>query len=50
MTWVIRGLVQLAMEEQIKDDREKIDRKGLQMILDLVLDRFERLPCPKSNY
>jgi TetR/AcrR family transcriptional regulator len=50
MTWVIRGLVQLAMEEQIKDDREKIDRKGLQMILDLVLDRFERLPCPKPNY
>ena len=49
MTWVIRGLVQLAMEEQIKDDREKIDRKGLQMILDLVLDRFERLQCPNSN-
>jgi AcrR family transcriptional regulator len=44
MTWVIRGVVQLAMEEQIKDDREKIDRQGLQKILDLILERFERLP------
>ncbi|MEE9912361.1 MAG: TetR/AcrR family transcriptional regulator [Deltaproteobacteria bacterium] len=42
MTWVIRGVVQLAMEEQIKDDREKIDRQGLQKILDLILARFER--------
>ena len=42
MTWVVRGVVQLAMEEQIKDDREKIDRPGLQKILDLILDRFER--------
>jgi len=41
MTWVIRGVVQLAMEEQIKDDREKIDRQGLQKILDLILERFE---------
>lgn len=44
MTWVIRGVVQLAMEEQIKDDREKIDGQGLQKILDLILDRFERKP------
>ena len=36
MTWVIRGVVQLAMEEQIKDDREKIDRSGLQKILILL--------------
>jgi TetR/AcrR family transcriptional regulator len=42
MTRIIRGVVQLAMEEQIKDDREKMDRKGLQRILDLILDRFER--------
>ncbi|MDD5168931.1 MAG: TetR/AcrR family transcriptional regulator [Syntrophales bacterium] len=42
MTWIIRGAVQLAMEEQIKDDREKIDRKDLQQILDFILDRFER--------
>ncbi|PKN19760.1 MAG: TetR/AcrR family transcriptional regulator [Deltaproteobacteria bacterium HGW-Deltaproteobacteria-6] len=42
MTWVVRGVVQLAMEEQIKDDREKIDRPGVQKILDLILDRFER--------
>ncbi len=33
MTWTVRGVVQLAMEEQIKDDREKIDRPGLQKIL-----------------
>jgi TetR/AcrR family transcriptional regulator len=45
MTWLIRGAVQLAMEEQIKDDREKIDRQGLQRILDFILDRFERPPC-----
>jgi len=49
MTWVIRGLVQLAMEEQIKDDREKIDRSGVQRILDLVMDRFERLPLEKNK-
>ncbi|HPC87038.1 MAG TPA: TetR/AcrR family transcriptional regulator [Smithellaceae bacterium] len=42
MTWMIRGVVQLAMEEQIKEDREKIDRKGLQSILDLILDRLSR--------
>jgi AcrR family transcriptional regulator len=46
MTWIIRGVVQLAMEEQIKDDREKIDRQGLQRILDLILDRLERPPLP----
>lgn len=49
MTWVIRGVVQLAMEEQIKDDREKIDRQGLQRILDLILERFERPPLPNSQ-
>ena len=47
MTWAIRGVVQLAMEEQIKDDREKIDRKGLQRILDLILERFEGLSSGK---
>jgi AcrR family transcriptional regulator len=47
MTWVIRGIVQLAMEEQIKDDREKIDRSGLQRILDLIVDRLERPPLVK---
>lgn len=49
MTWVIRGVVQLAMEEQIKDDREKIDVQGLQKIIDLVLERLERPPCPNSK-
>jgi len=49
MTWIIRGVVQLAMEEQIKDDREKIDRLGLQRILDLILDRFERPLCPNPK-
>lgn len=44
MTRVIRGVVQLAMEEQIKDDREKMDRQGLQRILDLILERLERPP------
>jgi TetR/AcrR family transcriptional regulator len=44
MTWIVRGVVQLAMEEQIKDDREKVDRSGLQRILDLIVDRFERPP------
>jgi TetR/AcrR family transcriptional regulator len=50
-TWMIRGVVQLAMEEQIKDDREKIDRQGLQRIMDLILERFERplLPNLKTN-
>jgi AcrR family transcriptional regulator len=47
MTRVIRGVVQLAMEEQIKDDREKIDRPGLQRILDLILERLERPPSGK---
>ncbi len=49
MTWVIRGVVQLAMEEQIKEDREIIDRQGLQKILDMVLDRFERPPSENSK-
>jgi hypothetical protein len=44
MTWVIRGVVQLAMEEQIKEDRKIIDRQGLQKTLDMLLDRFERPP------
>ena len=44
MTWIIRGVVQLAMEEQLKDDRGKIDEKGLQCLLGLILDRFERPP------
>lgn len=47
MTWIVRGVVQLAMEEQIKEEREKIDRSGLQRILDLILDRFERPPLSK---
>jgi len=42
MTWIVRGVVQLAMEEQIKDDRERVDRSGLQRILDLIVDRLER--------
>ena len=42
MTLIIRGVVQLAMEEQIKNDREKIDRTGIQKILDLILDRLEK--------
>ncbi|MRR15992.1 MAG: TetR/AcrR family transcriptional regulator [Deltaproteobacteria bacterium] len=45
VTWVIRGVVQLAMEEQIKDDRKKIDRAGLQKVLDLILERLEQSPC-----
>lgn len=49
MTWIIRGAVQLAMEEQIKDDREKIDREGLQGIIDFILERFERPPKPSTN-
>ncbi len=44
MTWVIRGVVQLAMEEQIKDDQKKIDRVGLQKILDLILEHLEQPP------
>ena len=44
MTWVLRGAVQLAMEEQIKEDRERIDMKGMEEILDFILDRFERPP------
>jgi len=48
MTLAIRGVLQLAMEENIKDDRKKIDRQGLQKILDLILDRFAGQPCPNS--
>lgn len=44
MTWIIRGAVQLAMEEQLKDDRGRIDDKGLQCILGFIMDRFERPP------
>jgi AcrR family transcriptional regulator len=44
MTLIIRGVVQLAMEEYINDDREKIDQASLQKILDLILDRLERPP------
>jgi AcrR family transcriptional regulator len=48
MTWVIRGVVQLAMEEQIKDDRQKIDTPGLQRILDGILDRLT-VPIPAKS-
>ncbi len=44
MTWVIRGMVQLAMEEQIKEDRKIIDRQTLQRVLDLMLDLFKQPP------
>jgi TetR/AcrR family transcriptional regulator len=40
IAWVIRGTVQLAIEDQIKYDTVRIDREGLQRILDLILDRF----------
>ena len=43
MTWIIRGVVQLAMEEQVKEDRDKIDRQGLQHILDLIIARFKKV-------
>lgn len=48
MTWVIRGVVQLAMEEQIKGDRQIIERQTLQKILDLILDLFQQ-PNGKSK-
>ena len=48
MTWVIRGVVQLAMEEQIKGERKIIERQTLQKILDLILDLF-RQPHGKSK-
>ena len=48
MTWVIRGVVQLAMEEQIKGDRKIIERQTLQKILDLILDLFQQ-PNGKSK-
>lgn len=40
IAWIIRGTVQLAIEDQIKYDTVRIDREGLQRILDLILDRF----------
>ncbi len=49
MMWVRRGVVQLAMEEQVKDDRKRIDRQGLQRILDLILKRFAQTPCRNSQ-
>jgi len=49
MTRMIRGVVQLAMEEQIKEDRGKIDNPGLQKILDLILDRLERPPLARGE-
>ncbi len=48
MTWVIRGVVQLAMEEQIKGDRKIIERQTLQRVLDLILDLFQQ-PNGKSK-
>ena len=44
MAWVIRGVVQLAMEEQIKEDRKIIDRQVLQRVLNLILDLFQQPP------
>ncbi len=44
MTWIIRGVIQLAIEEQIKDDREKIDWAGLQKILDFIAELLARPP------
>lgn len=49
MMWVRRGVVQPAMEEQVKDDRKRIDRQGLQRILDLILKRFAQTPCRNSQ-
>jgi TetR/AcrR family transcriptional regulator len=40
IAWIIRGTVQLAIEDQIKYDTVRIDREGLQRILDLILGRF----------
>jgi AcrR family transcriptional regulator len=48
MTWVIRGVVQLAMEEQIKEDRQKIDTPGLQRIIDGILRRLAK-PVPAKS-
>ncbi len=48
MTWAIRGVVQLAMEEQIKGDRKIIERQTLQRVLDLILDLFQQ-PNGKSK-
>ena len=44
VAWIIRGTVQLAIEDQIKYDTVRIDRKGLQRILDLILERFLSSP------
>jgi TetR/AcrR family transcriptional regulator len=44
VAWIIRGTVQLAIEDQIKYDTVRIDREGLQRILDLIVDRFLRSP------
>ncbi|MDD4357118.1 MAG: TetR/AcrR family transcriptional regulator [Smithellaceae bacterium] len=44
MTLVIRGVVQLAMEEQIKEDRKIMDRQVLQRVLDLILELFKQPP------
>lgn len=44
MTWMIRGIVQLAMEEQLRDNRPKIDRTGLQKMIDFMRDLLSRPP------
>lgn len=41
MAWSIRGIIQLAFNETVKDDSlKRIDREGLQLYLDFLLDKF----------
>ena len=44
--WIIRGVVQLGIEDQLKYDTARIAGDGLQKIIDLILDKFLR-PFPK---
>ncbi len=41
MAWCIRGMIQLALNETVKDDSiKKIDRETLQTYLDVILKQF----------
>ena len=40
VTWIIRGVVQLGIEDQLKYDTARIAGDGLQKIIDLILDKF----------
>jgi len=48
MAFVIRGVLRLAIEDQIVQGGTRINQKRLQKMMDLILDGFERMPGRQS--